>query len=107
MALPLLAGVASAALSKPSPATMPDGPIDTTSGATFQGGSLVVGSKQVGGKGNTAGATTATAAQTATEPRAGSSVLASIPGALPVWMPWALVGAALLLALAFLGPRKK
>lgn len=107
MALPLIAGIASAALSKPSPAASPDGPIDTTSGANFLGGSLVVGAKQVGGKGNTAGATTATAAQTATDPLASGSSFPGLPGSLPPWAPWAIVGAAILFALALFTPRKK
>jgi hypothetical protein len=42
-----------------------DKPSNTTSGAgAYQAGPFVVGSKQVGGKGNSAGATTASASQT-------------------------------------------
>jgi hypothetical protein len=51
------AGLASKALE--------DTPTNVTSGSgSYQGGSLTIGSKQVGGKGNSAGATTASATQT-------------------------------------------
>lgn len=102
MALPLLASVAASALSKPNPATMPDGPINTQAGATFQGGILTVGAKQVGGTGNQAGATSATAAQTPSD-----SVARSVAGApFPEWIPWAIAGGVLLLFAFFTGGKK-
>lgn len=105
MALPALIGIASQfASGAGNPVAGPDGPINTTAGATFQGGLLTVGSKQVGGKGNTAGATSATAAQVPAEQAA---ALGALPGAMPSWTPWALIGAAVVFFALLLPSRRR
>lgn len=55
--------------------------------ATFQGGSLVLGARQVGGRGNEAGATTSAAAQSPS----GQPATAVAGSPLPNWLPWAIV----------------
>jgi hypothetical protein len=66
-------GAAISAVSSLGQAALADTPTSVTSGSgSFQGGGLTVGSKQVGGKGNSAGATTASASQT---PNTGSGTV--------------------------------
>ncbi len=104
--LPALVGLASQfASGAGNPVAGPDGPINTTAGATFQGGLLTVGAKQVGGKGNSAGATTATAAQV--PPSEQAAALGMLPGALPSWAPWAIIGAAVLFFALLLPSRRR
>ena len=57
--------------------------------SSFQGGPLVVGSKQVGGRGNDAGATSAAQAMTPT----GDQPAAMVGQPMPDWLPWVIVAA--------------
>jgi hypothetical protein len=91
--------VLSSALSEP--------PTNTTSGAGgYQGGSLTIGSRQVGGKGNSAGATTASASQTPLSESPGANVFAggNSGNSMTVWI---IAGAAVVIALIFAFGRRK
>lgn len=80
------AGLATAALE--------DKPSNTTSGSgSYQAGPFTVGNKQVGGKGNQAGATTATASQTP------MSEGAAAPGGRSQTTLYVIIGAAVALIL--------
>lgn len=84
----------------------PDGPTSATSGTNtgnFQGGSLVVGAKQVGGKDNTAGGTSAGQAQT---PFADAASMLPISSGLPPWAPWAIIGGGVILGILIVSRRK-
>lgn len=106
MALPALIGLASQfASGAGNPITAPEAPINTTASSTFQGGSLVVGAKQVGGKGNEAGATSASAAQTPSAEVARAAMISSTD--LPPWLPWVVVGVAVLFFSLLLPRRRK
>lgn len=67
--------------------------------SNFQGGSLTIGARQVGGKDNRAGATSAAQAQSPNTPA--GEVPGAVAGAmvLPPWLPWAAVAAVLMFVL--------
>src|SRR5581483_4417996 len=82
-----------------------DTPTNVTSGAgAYQAGPFTVGVRQVGGKGNSAGATTASATQ---DPSTPAQQLANAVGGKQTL--WVIIGAAVLIVFGFLllRPRKK
>lgn len=85
----------------------PDGPISTSAKSTFQGGSLVIGAKLIGGKDNTAGAASAAQTQSPVQDNLTPESLIRPAPSLPPWLPWAAAGAILVIIAALAGGRRR